>query len=75
MTFYTNESLYINESQDSLFIPSGGECVLKLENLSSDVCGNLFQFYTGLLSNGANGFFGQGNLRFFWTTPKSSSET
>lgn len=70
MTFYTDESLYINESQDSLFIPSGGECVLKLENLSSDVCGNFFQFYAGLLSNGANGFFGQGNLRFFLNDSK-----
>ncbi len=65
MTLYTDESLYINESQDSLFIPSGGECVLKLEDLSPDVCGNFFQFYAALLSNGVNGFFGQGNLRFF----------
>lgn len=70
MTFYTDESLYINESQDSLFIPSGGECVLKLENLPSDVCGNLFQFYAGLLSNGASEFFGQGNLRFFLDNSK-----
>lgn len=60
MTLYTDESLYINESQDSVFVPAGEECILKLKDSSSDVCGNLFQFYAALLSNGTAG---DGDLR------------
>lgn len=55
LTLYTDESLFINESQDSLFIPSGQECVLKTTNvfLGDRNSGALFQFYTALLPNGS----------------------
>lgn len=33
-TLYVDESLFINESQDSLFVPSGAECTLKLDGAS-----------------------------------------
>ncbi|WP_243397215.1 sulfatase-like hydrolase/transferase [Leptospira kmetyi] len=54
MTLYTDESLYINESQDSLFIPSDQECILKTKNVFVDdpISAATFQFYASVLSNG-----------------------
>lgn len=62
LTLYTDESLFINESQDSLFVPAGGECVLKLEE---EFCGDVFRFYATSLSKGTNGLSGEGELRIF----------
>ncbi|WP_246838889.1 sulfatase [Leptospira yasudae] len=69
MTLYTDESLFINESQDSLFIPSGQECVLKGEKFFTDRDRIVFQFYATHLSNG-NSFGGDGNLKIYFDETK-----
>lgn len=62
LTLYTDESLFINESQDSLFVPAGGECILKLDE---EFCGDVFRFYAASLSKGIGEFSGEGELRIF----------
>ncbi|TGM53305.1 sulfatase [Leptospira adleri] len=61
LTLYVDEALFINESQDSLFIPSGEECSLT-NKVFSDSSEPLFQFYATILSK-APGEAGSGQLR------------
>ncbi|WP_083244166.1 sulfatase [Leptospira tipperaryensis] len=53
MTLYVDETLFINESQDSLFIPSGEECSLTMKEPFSGSNSILFQFYATILSQGS----------------------
>lgn len=62
LTLYTDEFLFINESQDSLFVPAGGECILKLEE---EFCGDVLRFYATSLSKGTSELLGEGELQIF----------
>ncbi|MBM9579396.1 sulfatase-like hydrolase/transferase [Leptospira sp. 201903070] len=55
LTLYVDETLFINESQDSLFIPSGEECSLKMRERFSTSNSAFFQFYATILSQGFGG--------------------
>ncbi|WP_241547829.1 sulfatase [Leptospira stimsonii] len=73
LTLYVDETLFINESQDSLFIPSGEECSLTIKE-SSGQNGLLFEFYATILSQG----FGEsdnGELKIFSSEKEIYSHT
>ncbi|TGK33371.1 sulfatase [Leptospira gomenensis] len=58
-TLYVDETLFINESQDSLFVPSGAECSLKLD-------GSYFAAENRVLRFNEAGISGPGTLRISW---------
>lgn len=63
MTLYSDETLFINESRDSLFIPSGEECSLNTETLFQTENPILLQFDAVSLSKGSGGFSNNGRLQ------------